>query len=90
MPFMDGTGPLGNGPGAGRGRGTCGGGRRGVGQGTGLGRGTGRGTGFGRQQANGAAQDPKTALAQQAGFLERQLDRIKRQLSGLGGGQPSK
>ena len=90
MPFMDGTGPLGNGPGAGRGRGTCGGGRRGVGQGAGLGRGTGRGMGLCQQRANGAAPDQKAVLEAQGSFLERQLDRIKRQLSGLGGGQPSK
>lgn len=84
MPFMDGTGPLGNGPGAGRWRGVCGAGRRGAGQGTGLGRGTGRGMGLCQQRANAAAPDQKAA------FLERQLDRIKRQLAGLGGGQPSK
>jgi hypothetical protein len=89
MPLMDGTGPLGNGPGAGRGRGMCGGGRRGVGQGAGLGRGTGRGMGFCQQRASGTAPE-KAVGEQQATFLERQLDRIKRQLSGLGGGQPSK
>jgi hypothetical protein len=84
MPFMDGTGPLGNGPGAGRGRGMCGGARRGVGQGTGLGRATGRGMGFRQQQRNVAVPDQKAVLEQQATSMERQLDRIKQQLSSLG------
>jgi hypothetical protein len=78
MPLMDGTGPLGEGPGSGRGRGTCAGARRGMRWGLGRGRGA------------AGTQDQKTALAQQAGFLERQLDRIKRQLSGPGGAPPSK
>jgi hypothetical protein len=43
-----------------------------------------------QQRANGAAPDQKAVLEAQGSFLERQLDRIKRQLSGLGGGQPSK
>ncbi len=77
MPFMDGTGPLGDGSGSGRGRGRCGG----------AGRGVGRGMGFGRARANRAPQDPNASPEQQAGFLERQLDRIKRQISGQGGGQ---
>lgn len=43
MPFQDGTGPQGQGPRTGRGRGNC------AGQGgTGRGRGLGRGRGFGR------------------------------------------
>lgn len=92
MPFMDGTGPLGNGPGTGRRRGPCAGGQRGVGRGMGLGRGRGAGSGpgFGQQQALGAGQDRKAVLEEQAGFLERQLERVKRQLSGLGGEPPSK
>ena len=85
MPFMDGTGPLGNGPGGGRGLGMCGGGRRG----TGLGSGTGRGMGPCQQRSNLAAPDQRSVLGARANFLERQLDRIKRQLSGLGGGQAS-
>jgi hypothetical protein len=44
---------------------------------------------FGQQQANVAAPDQKAVLEQQASFLEIQLDRVKRQLSGLGGEQPS-
>lgn len=90
MPFMDGSGPLGNGPGAGRGQGMCGGGRRGAGQGTGLGRGTGRGMGLCQRRPNVAAPDQRSVLEGQASFLGRQLDRIKRQLSGLSGGQASK
>jgi hypothetical protein len=46
--------------------------------------------GFGQQQANGAAQDQKAVLQQRENFLERQLDRIKRQLSRLAGEQPSR
>ncbi len=85
MPFMDGTGPLGNGPGAGRGRGMRAGAQKGSGRGLGpCGRGAGRGVGLGQQQ------DPKAVLREQATFMERQLDRIKKQLSGLIGGQPSK
>jgi hypothetical protein len=38
----------------------------------------------------GQQQDPKAVLREQATFMERQLDRIKKQLSGLIGGQPSK
>jgi hypothetical protein len=77
MPFMDGTGPLGEGPGSGRGKGRCAAGTRGAGRGIGLGRRLGR----------CAARDPKTALEQEASFLERQLDRIKRQIQGPGGGK---
>jgi hypothetical protein len=57
-----------------------------------MGRGlvTGRGKGFCQQRANGAASDQKAVLEQQATFIERQLDRIKQQLSSLGGEQPSK
>ena len=85
MPFMDGTGPLGDGPGAGRGRGKCAGAQRGSGRGLGpCGRGAGRGVGLGQQR------DRKAVLGEQATFLERQLDRIKKQLSGLIGEQPSK
>jgi hypothetical protein len=38
----------------------------------------------------GPQQDPKAVLGEQASFMERQLDRIKKQLSGLIGEQPSK
>jgi hypothetical protein len=40
--------------------------------------------GLGQQQAR------KAVLGEQASFMERQLDRIKKQLSGLIGEQPSK
>jgi hypothetical protein len=89
MPFMDGTGPLGNGP-VGRGRGKCVGARGGFGQGAGSGRGTGRGMGLGQRRANGPARGQRAILEQQAGFIERQLDRIKRRVSDFAGEQPSK
>jgi hypothetical protein len=38
----------------------------------------------------GQQRDRKAVLGEQATFMERQLDRIKKQLSGLIGGQPSK
>jgi hypothetical protein len=82
MPFMDGTGPLGNGPGAGS--------RSGIGQGMGRGRETGCRMGVCQRRASVAAADRKPMMEQQAGLLERQVARIKRQLSGLAGGQPSK
>jgi hypothetical protein len=84
MPFMDGTGPLGDGPGSGKGRGMCAGAQGGLGQGMGRG---GRGNGCG---ANGPSRDQKAVLGKKASFMERQLDRIKRPLSGLAGEQPSK
>jgi hypothetical protein len=79
MPFMDGTGPLGNGPGSGRGRGMCAGARRGAGRGSGLARGGGRGFGVGAS----SQADQKAALEQQAGVLESQLDEIKQRISRL-------
>lgn len=84
MPFMDGTGPFGEGP-MGQRRGPCGGARRA--SGFGLGRGRGRGAGRGmnsRQGWRGAAvvRDEKADLQQEASLLERQLDRVKQQLSG--------
>ena len=85
MPLMDGTGPLGDGPGSGRGRGMRAGAQKGSGRGLGpCGRGARRGVGLGPQQ------DRKAVPGEQATFMERQLDRIKQQLTGLIGGQPSK
>jgi len=84
MPFMDGTGPLGNGPRGGRGRGTCAGTRSGSGQGMGLGRGAGRGKGLCQQRANAGAPDQKAVLEQEATLLERQQNRIRQKSSGLG------
>ena len=77
MPFMDGTGPLGEGPGSGRGRGRCATGPRG----------TGRGIGLGGRLGRCAARDTKATLEQEASFLERQLDRIKRLTQGQSGGK---
>jgi len=67
----------------------CAGARRGFGQGMGRGRGAGRGMGLGAQQRTAAGRDEKSALEQEAGFLEKQLDRIKRQLTSPGGGEES-
>jgi hypothetical protein len=77
MPFKDGTGPHGAGPGSGRGRGECGG------QAGGRGRGLGAGRRFGRQQGPASPQDEKSALEKEAGLLEIRLDKIRRQLAGL-------
>lgn len=83
MPFMDGTGPLGNGPGSGRGRGLCPGPRRGFGQGAGFG-------GRNRLSFNPqGASDAKESLTQQASVLEQQLERIKQQISRLEGEGPA-
>lgn len=81
MPFRDGTGPMGNGPASGRGRGGCFGGRRGLGRGLGAGRG-GR---FGWQQGYSTAADERTALDDEQGFLEARLASVKRRLAALGG-----
>jgi len=78
MPFMDGTGPLGNGPGSGRGRGVCTGARRGFGLGAGLGRGNRCGMGFGR--------DRQATLEQQASMLERLMGRVRQRMSRSQGG----
>lgn len=77
MPFMDGTGPLGEGAGSGRSRGGCATGARGA----------GRGMGSGRRLGRCAVRDPRAAFEQEASFLERQLDRIKRLTQGQSGGK---
>ena len=84
MPFKDGTGPLGEGPatGRGRGRGPCAGARTG----SGLGRGAGRRNRFGQPQGGSSNLDQKSDLERRAGFLQSQLERIKRQLAELSGG----
>lgn len=81
MPFKDGTGPLGEGLGTGRGRGPCAGARTGSGQG----RGSGRRNRFGQTQGGSSSLDQKSDLERRAGFLQSQLERIKRQLAELGG-----
>jgi hypothetical protein len=63
----------------------CAGARRGFGQGAGFGRGSRRGADFGLR----GATDPKSALEQQASFLERQLGRIKQQLTRMAGEGPA-
>lgn len=76
MPFMDGTGTFGEGPRSGKGRSRC----------TAGDPGTGRGMGFDRGWANQTMQDPIADLEREASFLERLPNRIKRQISGQGGG----
>jgi hypothetical protein len=98
MPFGDGTGPSGQGPGTGRGAGFCpglalpGSSNRGggfLGGGGGFGR---RGGGRGRRSRQGAfgwpfgspgQNDQLGALQAQAGFFERALDSIRKRIEGL-------
>jgi hypothetical protein len=93
MPFGDGTGPLGQGPGTGRGAGCCSGfaapgsGNRGGGF---FGRGRGGGCGWrNRQGAFGwpfgspVPGDEIGALKAQAGFFERVLENIRKRIEGL-------
>ncbi len=81
MPFKDGTGPLGAGPGSGRGRGACTGRRSGFGQGIGA----GRRNRLGQRQVGGSTPDQQAALVSEASFLETQLAKVKRQISTLAG-----
>jgi hypothetical protein len=74
MPFMDGTGPLGSGPGPGQGRGGCTVTR--IRSGCGM-----------RGRRWKAGQAPNAAPEQEASFLERQFQRIKRRLPGYCGKQ---
>jgi hypothetical protein len=93
MPFGDGTGPLGQGPGTGRGAGFCSGfavsGSSSRGSGI-CGRGRGGGRGWrNRQGAFGwpvgppSQDDELGALKAQAGFFERALDGIRKRIEGL-------
>ncbi|MFP5211593.1 MAG: DUF5320 domain-containing protein [Acidobacteriota bacterium] len=84
MPFMDGTGPLGNGPGSGRRFGQCAGAQADLGSATQQ-RLQGRGMRMQRRLRGRAAAEQMTALEQEAGWLERRLDWIRQQASGLGG-----
>jgi len=82
MPLMNGTGPLGNGPGSGRGYGMCAGSRRDFDPRTRPGL-QGRGGMKMRRRMRGrSAMDRKTALEQEASWLERRLDWIRQQASG--------
>jgi hypothetical protein len=67
MPFQDGTGPQGQGPRTGRGRGNCAG-QGGTGGGRGLGRGAGRGFGRGLGGVN---------APQRTSWLESQLTNLQ-------------
>lgn len=83
MPYRDGTGPMGNGPVSGRGRGRCSGGRGGMGQGFGA----GRRARFGQPQGTTPVSNDQSALSDQQSFLEAQLASVKRRLAALGGGK---
>jgi Family of unknown function (DUF5320) len=89
MPFIDGTGPRGEGPATGWGRGPCAGAWSGFGPGMGFGRRVGRGVGYGLRWAAPAAPDRKAALADRANALERELARVRQQLTDLGAGEPA-
>ncbi len=96
MPYGDGTGPMGNGPQTGRGRGRChgGGGRR-----MGAGGGFWRGRGFGRRMMAAApaadeaafapwwaADSPETEAAfleEKARHLQAMLEAVNRRLESL-------
>jgi len=80
MPGMDSTGPLGTGP-FGRGLGPCGGGQAGRFAGWGVRRG-GRG-GWWVSPTPFSTEDEKSILQQQKGWLESQLDGIKKRLDNL-------
>ena len=80
MPRFDGTGPMGQGPMTGGGRGMCQSGRgMGSGQGgrCGFGRGMGRGAGFCRRTA-----DNGQSLAERKQMLEAELEEVNRMLGG--------
>ncbi len=83
MPGMNGTGPLGQGPGADRGRGPCMGGGQGRGRGFGRGMGFG-GRGFGRGMIyqDSDAQNPGLVgeLRDWLGRLEQRLDSLTEKL----------
>lgn len=74
MPGMDGSGPWGQGPATGRGRGFCVGGTP---SGRGLGRGFGLGLGRGFCRV---LFDDKEALLERKSLLEKSLEAIKRRL----------
>ena len=81
MPGMDRTGPLGTGP-IGRGLGPCGGGQAGWGRGRGYGRSFGIGGAFFPRAIT--ADEEKTVLERQKGWLEAQISEISKRLLELG------
>lgn len=81
MPGMDGTGPNGTGP-FGRGLGPCGAGQAGRFAGRGFRRG-GRGAGW-LSPTGMPAEDEKSLLEQQKGWLDSRLEAIKKRLESLG------
>jgi len=88
MPRFDGTGPWGQGPGTGWGRGPCGGGmgwRRGFGRGLGWRRFWGKG-GYGYPpQSQPTKKEEKEILEDEAAGLEEELKEIRARLAELKG-----
>lgn len=103
MPDFDGTGPMGAGPGNGRGLGPCGAGwRRGFGRSRGFGFGRGRRGfgrfswwgrrwfgpfGFGGAAPYGAPPDEVQALKEEEAYLKSQLEEVQKRLAALEGSQ---
>jgi hypothetical protein len=88
MPRYNGTGPMGAGPGTGRGMGPCGGGQA-YGRG-GAGRGQGRGLGWRRfwgyyPAANPTKKEETEMLSEEAAILEEELKAAKARLAQLKG-----
>jgi len=82
MPRFDGTGPLGYGPGTGRGLGPC---SAGIGWRRGFGRGYGRFWGWGPYNApyRMTQKEETETLKDEAEILEEELKEIKERLAGL-------
>ena len=78
MPRFDGTGPLGYGPGTGRGIGPCG-----AGMGWRRGRSFGRRWGYGSYQPRITKKEEVEMLSDEAEFLEDELKAIKERLTEL-------
>lgn len=84
MPFMDGTGPQGKGPGSGRRFGQCAGAQADFDLTTQQ-QMQGRGMRMQRRLRGRAAVNQMTALEQEAGWLERRLNWVRQQASDLSG-----
>ena len=88
MPGRDGTGPMGQGPKTGLGRGNCNdanisnGGWFGFGRGRGRGFGAGRGLGW-RWNTSGQYQNEENYLKSSIDFLKNQLKALEDRLNGL-------